>query len=123
VIASDDAVIAPDGPAHWVTRDMTKIHYSKSFSLEKIPSVRPSVLQRPEVTSYQAFSGPKAIAIHPQGIFSVVTGAASQRLAEEQALEKCSDDPARKKAVGRCLLYAVGNQIVLPLRRTQPMTE
>lgn len=122
VIASDEIVIEPDASGHWPTRDSIRVRYAKSFALDRIPGVRPAVLQRSDVTGYQSVTTAKAIAIHPQGIFSVVTGAASQRAAEDQALRKCNDDPARKHAVGRCYLYAVGNQIVLPLRRTQALT-
>lgn len=123
VIASDETVISPDGTNHWTTRDMERLQYNKHFSTKRIPGMRPSILSRPDVLGYQAQTGPKAIAIHPQGIFSVVTGAATQHQAEEQALKQCLDDPARKKAVGHCLLYAVGNQVVLPLRRTRPITD
>lgn len=122
VIVSDEIIAEPDASGHWSTRDSAKVRYAKSFALDRIPGVRPSVLQRGDVTGYPGVTTAKAIAIHPQGIFSVVTGAATQHVAEEQALRKCNDDPARKHAVGRCYLYAVGNQIVLPLRRTQALT-
>lgn len=122
VVASDDTVIAPDAAGHWAQRDMPRVHYAGLFAIDKVPGMRPKVFQRPEVASYAAATGPKAIAIHPQGVFVVVTNAATQHAAEEQALQTCNDDPDRKKADRSCLLYASGNQVVLPLRKTKPMT-
>jgi hypothetical protein len=84
--------------------------------------MRPKIFERPDVAGYAAATGPKAIAIHPQGVFVVVTEAATQHAAEEQALQACNEDPARKKADRACLLYASGNQVVLPLRKIKPMT-
>lgn len=122
VIASDEVILEPDAAGHWSTRDSARVRYAKGFALDRIPGMRPSVLQRSDVTAYPGVATAKAIAIHPQGILSVITGAPSQHAAEDEALRKCNDDPVRKHAVGRCYLYAVGNQIVLPLRRTQALT-
>jgi hypothetical protein len=56
------------------------------------------------------------------GILAVVTGAASQIQAQEQALALCNNDPNpnRKLTGGPCFLYAVGNQVVLPQRLVKP---
>ncbi|MFX4806030.1 hypothetical protein ABTB42_20800, partial [Acinetobacter baumannii] len=70
VIASDEIVIEPDASGHWPTRDSIRVRYAKSFALDRIPGVRPAVLQRSDVTGYQSVTTAKAIAIHPQGIFS-----------------------------------------------------
>jgi class 3 adenylate cyclase len=122
VIASDDAVIPPDANGGWSTRDMPRVRYAGLFTLDKIPGMRPKIFERPDVAGYATATGPKAIAIHPQGVFMVVTEAATQHAAEEQALQTCNEDPARKKADRACLLYASGNQVVLPLRKIKPMT-
>jgi hypothetical protein len=50
-----------------------------------------------------------------------VSGAASQRAAEEEALKACNNDPTRNVADGSCFLYAVGDQVVLP-RLREPLT-
>jgi hypothetical protein len=51
-----------------------------------------------------------------------VSGAASQRVAEEEALKACNNDPSRNVADGSCFLYAVGDQVVLPRRLREPLT-
>ena len=80
------------------------------------------VSTRTDVVGYRAAAEPKAAAYHPQGRLYAVTAATSQRAAEEQALLTCNVDPDRNGADGRCYLYAVGNQVVLPLRLQGPKT-
>jgi hypothetical protein len=49
-----------------------------------------------------------------------VSGAASQRAAEMRALQECSLDVSQSGFDPPCYLYAVGDQVILPQRRTQP---
>ena len=123
IIAADTSVVPPDANGHWPPHENARVRYSGSFDLAQIPGMRANAIGRPDVSGYLAATGPKAIAIHAQGILSVATGAASQMAAEEQALKKCNDDPARRKAPGPCLLYASANQVVLPLRRSRPLKQ
>jgi hypothetical protein len=123
IIATDDSLAAPKADGVWVTRDAPKAHYSGPFSPEQIPGLRDQQLQRPEVTGYASSTGPKATAIHAEGIFTVARGATSQRAAEERALSDCNANPDRKRSGGRpCYLYSVENRVVLPLRLTSPQT-
>lgn len=59
--------------------------------------------------------------MHPWGRLFVVTGAASQRIAEEMALAACNKDPDRDGKDGVCLLYAVGDTVILEKRATAPV--
>jgi hypothetical protein len=88
--------------------------------------VRATVPKRPDVVGYAAVTGPKAAALHTRGIFTVVTNARTQRGAEFQALKGCNDDQTGRRAgiqVAPCLLYAVGNNVVLPQRLNAPLTQ
>ena len=78
--------------------------------------------QRHDVSDYKKKSGPKAAAVHPWGRIFIATGTASQHAAEATALADCNNDPTRKGQDGRCWLYAVGDQIVLPKRLQSTMT-
>jgi class 3 adenylate cyclase len=124
IIATDDAlVVGSKANGEWITRDAPRVRYAGPFSPGQIPILRDQQLQRPEVTGYAGFSGPKAAAIHAEGIFTVAMGAASQRAAEERALSDCNANSDRKRSGGRpCFLYSVENRVVLPLRLTSPQT-
>ena len=65
---------------------------------------------------------PKAMALHPAALNFIVTGAASQQAAEAEALRRCTDHPSRRAQGGPCYLYASGNTVVFPQRRTAPVT-
>jgi hypothetical protein len=120
VAVDDRAEPAKDGAP--TRRDMPRTHYAGAFDLEQIPRIRPETLRRADVVDYRSTAGPKAVAIHSVGILAVVTGAASQIQAQEQALALCNNDPNpnRKLTGGPCFLYAVGNQVVLPQRLVKP---
>ena len=121
LIAVDDSVLPP-GPSNATTLwDMPRVRYQGAFDVARIPAVRDKDLQRADVTGYKSAPGPKAAAFHAEGIFRVVTGAASQSAAEEQALRACNADPARRSGTTPCFLYAVGDRVVLPMRATVPM--
>jgi hypothetical protein len=73
-----------------------------------------------DLARYAAGAEPKAMAMHPSGRFWWRSGAASRAAAEEAALMACNEDRERNRRDGPCLLYAAGNQVVLPDRRRAP---
>lgn len=119
--ASDDALAPPGADGSRPPRDMARVRYAGLFNPERIPALRPETSRRPDVEAYPTAPGPKAVALHVGGTLAVATGAATQRVAEEQALRDCNGNPQRNRAEGPCLLYAVGNRVVLPLRSTTPI--
>ena len=102
---------------------MPRANYAGSFDPAQIPGALPGLRERADVLDYRTAPSPKAVAFQPSGgrVF-IVTGAATQRAAEEGALKACGADPAPNRADGPCLLYAVGDQVVLPRRLKQPLT-
>jgi Caspase domain len=120
VAVDDDIRFAKGSPV--VQRTMPRVHYVGRFDPERIPAMPQAVLQRPDVAGYLAAPTYKAAAIHPNPRLFIVTGATSQRAAEEQALAVCNDDPTRKGANGPCYLYASGDDVVLPRRSRTPIT-
>jgi hypothetical protein len=68
------------------------------------------------LTGYSKLNGPKAMAIRPNASKIAVGTGDTVAEAEAKALAACNDpDPAYP-----CFLYAVGDKVVLPLRRTEP---
>lgn len=123
LIAADDSLVPADSNGAWSTRNAPRALYAGKFDVEKIPGLREQQLRRPDILGYANATGPKAAAFHAEGILTVSTGAANQRLAEEQALSACNAYPDRAKSGNRpCYLYAVENRVVLPERLTSPLT-
>jgi class 3 adenylate cyclase len=124
LIAVDDQIVATGADGKFPTTDMPRPHYSGSFDPARIPGMRPALLNHPEVIGYAAVTGPKAVALHVRGVFTIVTVAQAQRDAEFQALKACNEDPRvrRDSIAGGCLLYAVGDTVVLPQRLKTPLT-
>jgi hypothetical protein len=102
---------------------MPRANYAGSFDPAQIPGALPGLRERADVLDYRTAPSPKAVAFQPSGgrVF-IVTGAASQRAAEEAALRACAAEPRPNSADSPCLLYAVGDQVVLPRRLKQPLT-
>jgi hypothetical protein len=124
VLLAVDEVIQPEpASGDWPRRDMARARYAGSFDPGQIPGFRPVARERADIANYRSAPGPKAAAYHPGGgrMFTV-SGAASQRAAEEEALKACNNDPTRNGADGSCFLYAVGDQVVLPRRLREPLT-
>jgi hypothetical protein len=111
-IATNDTLRAPSPPI-----TAARVTYAGPFDPERIPAAA-YARNRPDVISYRQAQGPKAMAIHPHSLVHVVTGAASQKEAEERALKACTDDPAHRGRELPCYLYAVRNEVVLPRRLT-----
>jgi class 3 adenylate cyclase len=103
--------------------DMARLRYSGKFDPEQIPGVRHLIAARPDVAGYARASGPKAAAIHPRGVLAISVGAPTQALAEARALKLCSDDKATRDGDGPCLLYAMGDDVVLDKRLTSPASK
>jgi hypothetical protein len=103
---------------------MPRARYAGSFDPNQLPGTWPAVRERADVLGYRQAAPPKAIAFHPAGgrVF-IVTGAADQRAAEEAALQACSADRLPFPVGGSCLLYAAGDQVVLPQRLKAPMAK
>ena len=101
-------------------REMPRVQYAGVYDPIQIPGIHDELRARADIASYGLAEGPKAIAIHNWGTVYVSTHANDQQVAEEKALDECNDDPSRKGRDGSCLLYAVGNQVVLPERHTDP---
>lgn len=107
--------IASDGQLDY--RDMPRLHYVGEFDLAQIPVIRQDTRNRADLQRYYSAKEPKAIAIHSWGeLFVTVDRADAQR----SVLENCSNFVRDKHAEGPCFLYAVGKQVVLPERLTQP---
>jgi class 3 adenylate cyclase len=105
------------------TRDMARARYSGNFAPAQIPAANASTRSSRDVERYATATGPKAIAYTPSGgrVF-VIIGGENQRASEEKAFSACLADPIRASFNAPCFLYAVGNQVVLPLRRRDPLT-
>jgi class 3 adenylate cyclase len=126
LLAVDEEMIAPGRDGTLAVSDMPRTHYAGSFDPEQIPAMRAGVAKRPDVLGYAAVTGPKAAALHVDGVFTTMTTAQTQRGAEFQALKACNDDPASHRSEGAtrapCVLYAIGNSVVLPQRANAPLT-
>jgi hypothetical protein len=123
LLAVDQDVKAPPTDGKWKARDMPRTRYAGDFDPEKIPGLRPENRNRRDIRDYRSAEVPKAAAYLPNGgrVFTVVV-AATQRAAEEQALKACNDEATLNKLDGTCLLYAVGDRVVLPLHLEEPVT-
>jgi len=121
--AVNDSVQPVPKEGVWPRRDMPRARYAGLFDPAQLPGAPAEVRERADVISHRSAAGPKAAAHHPSGgRFFTVTNAATQRAAEEEALKTCNIDPTRKGVDGTCFLYAVGDQVVLPQRRKEPIT-
>jgi TIR domain-containing protein len=102
-------------------RDMPRTRYAGLFDPAQIPAASDELRRRQDVASYRSAAGPKAAAYHPWGLLFTAK-AANQFEAEEQALAQCNNDPDRRGRDGSCLLYAVGDKVVLSQRLRKPLS-
>lgn len=121
IAVDDDIKFAGNGQD--LPRAMPRVHYAGPFDPERIPSVPQGVRHRPDVVNYLSAPDFKAAAYHYSSQVFIVTGAANQRAAEEQALAACNNDPSRNRNDVPCHLYASGNAVVLARRSTIPITD
>lgn len=97
---------------------MPRVVYAGSFDPAQVPGQAPSRRQPgSDLARYVAGRDHKAMAIHGSGRLYWRTGAASAADAEEAALQACTQASTRANREGPCLLYAVGDRVVLPERR------
>jgi hypothetical protein len=122
LIAVDDDIKFTAG-SQASPRTMPRVHYVGPFDPERIPSVQQTVRQRSDVVGYRSAAPFRAAAYHHTGKLFIVTGAASQRSAEEQALANCNDDSLRNNNDGPCYLYASGDAVVLARRSQTAITD
>jgi hypothetical protein len=120
--AVDDALRPAPRDGKWSARDMTRVRYAGTFDPSRIPGLTQRTRERFDVVAYRDAAGPKAAALHPWGKLFTVLRAENQRMAEVLALSICNADSIRQGQDGPCLLYASDNQVVLPQRRTEPLT-
>jgi class 3 adenylate cyclase len=116
--ALDDAFVASAPP-----RNMERVGYSGRFDPERIPGVRRAVSTRADVIGYTSAPGARAAAIHPRGVLAISAGARTQTQAEARALKLCNDDDGAREADGACFLYAIGDDVVLSRRLTEPASD
>jgi hypothetical protein len=122
IFAVDDALRPAPRDGKWSPRDMTRVHYAGTFDPSNIPGLTQRTRERFDVVAYRNAAGPKAAAFHPWGKLFTVLTAQDQRMAEVLALSICNADTTRQGQDGPCHLYASGDQVVLPQRRTEPLT-
>jgi class 3 adenylate cyclase len=123
LLAVNDTLPAAPPDGKWQRRDMARARYAGLFDPDQIPGSLPGMRRRGDVINYRSARSPKAAAFTPnRGKVFIVTGVASQRAAEEEALKACDADPQRKADNGLCFLYAVGDQVVLPQRLKEPLS-
>lgn len=120
LVAVNDTLVDSVGQPRGLPRPMPRVSYAGIFDPAQVPAVAQATRERADIVGYRAAPGPKAVAIHPWGRLFVVTGAASQRIAEEMALAACNKDPDRDAKDGSCLLYAADNTVILPRRAIVP---
>ena len=112
LVAAGDQLRAPD-PRTAPRQTMERLRYAGPFRLDQVPM---GLEFEDHVRDYDALPGAKSIAAAASGYYQVKFGALTQAEAERDALALCNED--QKPAP--CFLYASGDQVVLPERRTQP---
>lgn len=126
LLAVDNAVEPMAGNGRWLHHNMPRVRYAGSYDPKQIPSALPATRERSDILAYGSASGPKAAALNliggPGSRLFIVTGATSQRAAEEQALKACNDDPVPGYIQHLCFLYAAGSEVVLARRLRAPLT-
>jgi hypothetical protein len=111
LLASDELLVAPD-PGKAPRRDMPRLHYEGPYKADGVPFFSGS---ENDLRAYASLPNPKAMAIRP-GRVKTATGSTPEE-AQAKALASCNDpDP-----VFPCFVYAIGDRVVLPQRRTEPL--
>ena len=113
ILASGDNIQSAD-PRSLAATAMPRLAYAGPFRVDMVPLVRPGA-EPDAVKGYGGTAGFKALAVRASGAAFMVGAGATQAAADAAALAKCN-------ALGSaypCILYASGNQVVLPQRRTE----
>ena len=115
LVASDDDMRSSD-PRVSARSGMPRIVYQGEFRPDMVPMTRidalPDAVQR-----YSAQAGPKALAMRAINRRLTMGSGATQAVAEATALATCNAEPSPVP----CVLYASGNRVILPQRRTEPL--
>jgi len=123
LVVADDALPPLPADGKPVAQDMPRVSYAGKFDPAQIPGSDQGLREREDVVHYSGHVAPKAASYHPMRTrLFIVTAAAEQHAAEVEALKACNDDTATRKLKGPCLLYAVNDRVVLPLRLREPLT-
>jgi hypothetical protein len=113
LLAVDQEARASD-PRTARPKAMERVSYSGLFRLDRLPI---AIERNEDVRNYARLPGERAIAIRPnRALVGVSRGQATRAAAERDALTRCNDpgdDPSP------CFVYASGDQVVLPQRRTE----
>jgi hypothetical protein len=120
LLAVDEAVRPLQSSAHWQPRPMARLSYHGLFDPAQIPAITEEMRRRSEVVGYRSSPNYKAASLHPWGRLFLVTGKGTQREAEQGSLDACNRDSDRNGKDGPCLLYAVGDLVVLHKRLAVP---
>ena len=122
LFAEDDEARAPPGGRDWEPQDMPRVRYAGPYDPAQVPGLPSTVRRSTAVAGYRQAPAPKAMALHPWGRPFAVSAAPNQRESEIEALARCNAEPSRGGRDGPCYLYAVGDRVVLPQRRVEPVT-
>lgn len=124
LVAVNAALQTPPSGQDWPVADMPRARHTSRFDAAQLPGLTAGsrLILAPELNAYATTQGPRAIALHPRGLVFIEREAANQRAAEEQALRRCNEDPARAGRDGPCYLYAVAERVVLVERRRAPVS-
>ncbi|MGL4728264.1 MAG: toll/interleukin-1 receptor domain-containing protein, partial [Bosea sp. (in: a-proteobacteria)] len=121
IVANDDPLPAGD-PEGIMAKSTQRMVYAGSFDANMVPALTDVVRSRLDIAGYASSAGPKAAALHPSNGLFVALGAANQFDAEQKALADCDAEAKRQPEPLTCLLYASGNDVVLPRRLTAPFS-
>lgn len=119
LVALGDRVLPPDRSGSWPLQPQRRVGFRGDYDPDQVP-VSPGTRKSASVAGYRGLPEPKALAYHPWGRIFAGTGSDAVA-AQTEALKACNEDPQRKGAEGPCFVYAVGNKVVLPDRRTAPV--
>jgi hypothetical protein len=109
LLARGDSLVAPD-PFSAPLRDIELTHYAGKYAIEKLPftaSVSSNI-----TNNYASLPEPKAIAIKAFPTRYVSATGETSAIAQKNALDECN----RIQGVP-CLLYAIGDSVVLDKRK------
>jgi hypothetical protein len=108
----DDRLVTKD-PLSGPRRTMPRLAYQGPYRPDMVPTFEtpPSIAH-----DYLKMRSPKAMAIRPSGPKLTAESGATLAEAEAKALAKCTDPDSPYP----CFLYAENDNVVLPLRRTEP---
>jgi hypothetical protein len=108
----DDRLVTKD-PSSGPRRGMPRLTYQGPYRPDMVPTfdTPPSIAH-----DYVKMRSPKAMAIRPLGPKLTAESGATLAEAEAKALAKCTDPDSPYP----CFLYAENDNVVLPLRKTEP---